>query len=248
MTTAVSSSRRKALAEARKQCQELIAFVKELMVGEAADDIFKILPRAELLLSTLQSLNAALPDELKYFRDYCCERPLTQLGIPTNEDDDGRLSFDIALGRSWLGHLRYLAQSLREEKPTRFGVSSKSRGGRKKDPEVRKLETQVADLYDCESKSLVKNGVPRPDALKRLRSWSTTEILRKINAGSDRQYPLRGREAETLKKRISRSPAFRSLHGVELKETSEDESESPTVRDAAWAVENGLRPMRAGQN
>ncbi len=254
MPAALSSlqSRRTALAQARRDCDALVTAVEHVVVGRVHDDIdfySEFSAGADRLLHALHSLSVPLGEHFACFSDFVvCERGFTALGLPVDRDEWGAPSLDVALGRMWLGHMRELSDSLGEHKPGRSGPSQKRGGGRHKDPAVVRLESQVAAVYQGERESLEKNGMTRPEARRRLASLSTTDLLRRINEDNDHPYSLRGPEADRLKKQVTRSPAYRHYREPELEESPEDEPEMLLPRDAAYALENGLRPRRAGQN
>jgi len=191
-----------------------------------------------------------LCDRLEHFRDFVVrERGFTALGIPLERDDCGVPFLDANLGRTWLILMRDLRDSLGEHKPRRSASSQKRGGGRKKKPAVLRLESQVAAVYQGERESREKNGMTRPEARKQLASLSATDLLRRINAATDRPYyPLRGPESAKIKRQVNRSPACRCAREPEWEESPEDAPEMLLPRDAAYALENGLRPRRAGQN
>jgi hypothetical protein len=254
MPAALSSlqSRRTALAQARRDCDALVTAVEHVVVGWAPDhfDFYaEFGAQADRLLNALQSLNMPLGVHFAYFCDFVVrERGFTALGLPVDQDEWGTPSLDVALTRTWLGHMRELSDSLGEHKPRRSGPSQKRGGGRQKDPAVLRLESQVAAVYQGERESLVKNGMTRPEARRRLATLTATDLLRRINEDNDHPYPLRGPEADRLKKQVTRSPAYRRYREPEWEESPGDEPEMLLPRDAAYALENGLRPRRAGQN
>jgi hypothetical protein len=253
MPAALSSlqSRRKALAQARRDCEELITAVEGVVNGRTnVVDVFAVLQAgADRLLDALHSLNMPLCHQLEYFRDFVVrERGFTALGLPVERDEAGAPFLDANLGRAWLRHMRELSDSLGEHKPRRSGSSQKRGGGRKKTSAVLRLESEVAAAYQCERESLEKNGMAWPEVRRRLASLSATDLLRRINEANKHPYPLRGPEAVRLKKQVNRSPAFCRTQNPEWEESPEDEPEMLLPRDAAYAIEIGLRPRRAGQN
>jgi hypothetical protein len=206
-------------------------------------------PVADRLLNGLRSLNVPLGDRLEYFRDFVVrERGFTDLGLPLQQNDCGALALDVALGRTWLEHMRDFRDSLSNNNPSRPQPVHKRGGGRPKDPAVIRLKSQVAEVCVIGVRHLVKNGMALPEALSRVGSWTAGDILRRINEANDDPYPLYGPAADNAKKNVTRSETWRCLRDPASFENPEEASELLAKMNAEWALENGLRPTRARQN
>ena len=258
MPAALSSLQtpRKALAQARQECDHLIVAVEEVLVGRAPDGIDflgEFQEGADRLLSGLQVLGIPLHDRLEYFRDFIVGEhpsasPFTALGLPLDRSDDGPPCLVVELGRGWLSHMRDLGDALRYSKPAPSGNNRKGKGGRPQSDAVIRLRQQVATLLNSEIERLVKNGMPSTDACQRVKDLSSTDILRRLSDSRGNPYPLHGPEGDKLKKQVTRSPAYRSVREGTTLEKCYDATEEPPAKNERWAVENGLRPCRVRQN
>jgi hypothetical protein len=254
MPAALSSLQtpRKALTQARRGCEELITAVERAMTGRADagwEFVSDFQPVADRLLNGLRSLNVPLGGRLEHFRDFVVrERGFTDLGLPLQRDDCGAPALDVALGRTWLAHMRDFRDSLSDHTPSHAGVAQKRGGGRPKNPAVEQLWREVAALYQAEVEKLLKDGLPQAEALSLVTSWTAGDILRKVNEANNHPFPLHGTAAAKFKKQVTRSPAWRCLRDPASLESHEEGQELPRAMDEGSALENGLRPTRARQN
>lgn len=243
--------------EAQRACDHLIQMVENVVVGRVDAGYGEFLgefePAAGRLINALRDLNQPLGDRLLYFLDFHLRehpsiRPFTELGLPLGQDDCGAPYLDVALGHTWLQHMRDFRDSLSNHNPSRSQPVHKRGGGRPKNPAVIRLKSQVAEVCWKGVQHLVKNGMALPEALSQARHWTAGDILRRINEANDHPYPLRGPEADNAKKNVTRSETWRCLRDPASLENPEEASELLAKMNAEWALENGLRPTRARQN
>lgn len=242
----------------RRLCLRLIDGVENVLVGRADDDWewhADYQQDASYLESMLSVSRIPIDDRLTYFRDYVVGssdpsvKSFGVLGLPCRSDSespDTAPRVDLRLGRAWLQHMRHFCETLASQRHGGRGEcrSGGLRSGRKKSHRVREMEQMVEEVFAEERKHLSRNGVGSQDVPEWLRRLTAVDVLRRIN---DRQphrrpVPLHGTSCRKYQRQVTRSPAWRALHGCKVSQNGSKDPDAPAWEkpSEATAAAHGL--------
>lgn len=254
------TSERAALKRAVQISSLVIETCEDLLLAKTAteDELLDAFDaQARELGKVLASAEQPLSMELKFFRDFIIRWeaedtgvPLiafTKLGLPVRHKLGEAPFIHGAMTRHWIRLYRDFHEQLQAASLNKMRRLRRrgSRGGRPKDPDVVQFEKEVTGVLASGFNHCLRNGADRRIAAETLKSWTPSDVVRRINDEFGRDYPLHGPEWDAIRKRVDRTPVYDGLKALDATwDESRVEMPVSSKRDDSWALENDLRIQR----